>query len=245
MFSKSSAFYDALYGWKDYGSEALRLETLVEPRRRSRGRALLDVACGTGKHLELLKGRWDVAGIDLDPAMVGLARRRLPGVRIEVADMTSFEMGHRYDLVVCLFSSIGYALTVKRLRAAVGCMARHLLPGGVLAVEPWLRPEQLRPGEVGSLLAEGDGFKVARMNVLVEEGRVSVADFHYLLGTAAGVEHFTERHELGLFTDREYRSAFRAAGLEPELDERGLMGRGLYLATRSTPKLKPAQRPTQ
>jgi hypothetical protein len=73
------------------------------------------------------------------------------------------------------------------------------------------------------------------MNVMVVEGTVSVADFHYLLGRPQGVEHFTERHELGLFTHEQYLQAFRQAGLEPELDERGLMGRGLYLAVKDQP----------
>jgi hypothetical protein len=58
---------------------------------------------------------------------------------------------------------------------------------------------------------------------------VSTIDFAYSVGTPAGVEQFTEHHELGLFTDEEYRGAFAAAGLAVEHDAEGLMGRGLYL----------------
>ena len=58
-----------------------------------------------------------------------------------------------------------------------------------------------------------------------------ILDFHYLVGTPEGVEHFTEHHELGLFTDEEYRNAFTAAGLQVAHDPEGLIGRGLYIGT--------------
>ena len=50
--------------------------------------------------------------------------------------------------------------------------------------------------------------------------------------TNDGAEHFTEHHEAGLFTRAQMTEAFEAAGLAVELDEEGLIGRGLYVATR-------------
>ena len=47
---------------------------------------------------------------------------------------------------------------------------------------------------------------------------------------AKSVEHFVEHHELALFTREEHLAAFRAAGLQVEHDEEGLIGRGLYIA---------------
>ncbi len=62
--------------------------------------------------------------------------------------MTEFDLATTYDAVTCLFSAIGYVRTVDRMNRAVACMARHVKPGGVLIVEPWITPEDWKPGNI-------------------------------------------------------------------------------------------------
>jgi SAM-dependent methyltransferase len=225
VFSRSASLYDPLYAtFKDYAAEVERLRALIGERR-----TLLDVACGTGKHLELLREHYDVAGLDLDPGLLAIARERLPGVELHEADMTDFDLGRRFDVVTCLFSSIGYVVTVERLHEAIAAMARHLEPGGLLVVEPWLMPDAWRDGTVSMLVVDEPERKLVRMSRSLRRDRVSVVEFHYLIATAEAGEHFVERHELGLFNDEEYRAAFAAAGLGVDHDPEGLMGRGLYV----------------
>jgi SAM-dependent methyltransferase len=233
VFTGSAAFYDAVYGFKDYAAEAARLRDFLERRLGAGAPAtLLDVACGTGNHLEQLRRWYAVEGLDADARLLAVAAERLPGVPLHLGDMTGFDLGREFGAVTCLFSSIGYVRTGARLRRAVASLARHVAPGGVLAVEPWFDPENYRPGGPHALFVDQPDLKLARMNVSVAADGVSVLDFHYLLATPAGVKHFTEHHELGLFTREEYEAAFRAAGLRVEYDAEGLIGRGLYLGTR-------------
>jgi SAM-dependent methyltransferase len=228
MFTKSARFYDAVYSFKDYAVEAEKMDALIQ-ERKSGARTLLDVACGTGKHLEHLRGRYDAEGLDLDPELLAIARERLPGVALHEEDMTTFDLGRRFDAVICLFSSIGYARTVEDLNRAVAAMARHLEPEGVLVVEPWITPDAWQGGYVGSVFVDEPDLKIARVDLPQRDGRVSRVDFHYLVATPAGIDRFEERHELCLFNHEEYVAAFRAAGLEVEHDPEGLMGRGLYV----------------
>jgi SAM-dependent methyltransferase len=230
LFSRSARIYDAIYASiRDYPKEAAELDGLIQERRPG-ARTLLDVACGTGAHLEHLPG-YELEGLDLDPEMLAVARERLPAVAFHQGDMADFDLGRRFDAVVCMFSSIGYVKTEERLRTAAAAFGRHLEPGGVLVVEPWLSPEDWQDRHIGSVFVEEPELRIARMNVPEREGDVSIVEFQYLVGTLDGIERFSERHELGLFTREQYLDAFRSAGLEVEHDPEGPMGRGLYVGT--------------
>lgn len=228
MFALSAHLYDALYSWKDYRGETAKIVDLVAGLH-PQARTLLDVACGTGKHLELLRKHFEVEGVDLDPRLLEIARHRLPDVALHEGDMASFDLGNAFDVVLCLFSSIGYMETPERLRQATRRLVSHVAPGGLLLVEPWLHPDGYEVGHVGLLTVEEADLKITRMNSSRRDGDVSVLDFHYLVGTSRGIEHFTEDHRLGLFTDQEYRDALTDVGLEL-LEDADLMGRGLYVA---------------
>jgi SAM-dependent methyltransferase len=232
VFRKTERLYDAIYAWKDYAGEVARLESLIDARLPN-ARTLLDVACGTGKHLELLRRRFEVAGVDADPAMVDIARERLgPSVPLHVADMADFDLGRRFDVVTCLFSSIAYVRTDERLRSAVAGLVRHTTPGGLVIVEPWFTPDQWAAGHLHAIYVDEPDLKVARLSLSGPLTDPLTMTFHYLVGTPEGIEHLTEDHVVGMFTADQYVEAFRAAGVEPEHDPEGLMGRGLYVGVR-------------
>ncbi len=232
MFTKSEAFYDAIYNtMKDYDKEAQQIHAVIKQYKQSPGNALLDVACGTGAHIASLQRDYTVEGLDLDGQMLAIATRRNPGIIFHRADMVDFDLGYTFDVVRCLFSSIGYTKTLPRMRQALQTMRRHLNPGGVLLIEPWLAAERFKAGHLSATFVNQPDLKIARMNKGEVEGRVSIMNFHYLVATPAGIEHFTELHELGLFSHEEYLDAFRSSGLEVvhDPDPEKLMGRGLYI----------------
>ena len=227
MFRKSAAWYDAVYSFKDYAAESARVSALIRERNPSAA-SLLDVACGTGKHLEHFAKEYEVAGVDLDPNLLAIARARLPGVPLTVGDMRSFDLGRTFDAVTCLFSAIGYVHGVTELAAAAAAMAGHLEPGGVFVVEPWFSPETWEAGHIAARFVDEPDLKIARMNVSgtpLPNGRL-VLHFEYLVMTREdGVVHFTEDHDTTLFTEDDYLEALRAAGLDVTFDREGLMPR--------------------
>jgi ubiquinone/menaquinone biosynthesis C-methylase UbiE len=236
VFSKSSRFYDAFYdaAGKDYRREADAVLEIVRAHNPG-ATTLLDVACGTGRHLEVFADHLTCTGVDLDEDLLDQASRRCPAVRFQQGDMTDLALGASFDVVTCLFSSIAYTVTANRLRAAVSSMADHLNPGGVLVVEPFVSPERWMTGHTGAIFIDEPDLKAARIDTSERRDDRVTLFLHYLIGAGGDIEYLREDHELGLFRTEDHLSAFEEAGLEVEFDEVGLIGRGLVVGVRSEP----------
>lgn len=222
-------FYDKIYSFKDYEQEAQQVLRVAEDHLRAPGKSLLDVACGTGRHIEYLKDRYEVEGLDISEGMLAAARIRNPNVTFHHGDMIGFELGRSFDVITCLFSAIGYAKTLDLAGQAIACMSRHLNPGGVVIVEPWFAPTAWQAGTVHAMLVDEAELKIARVNTSFVNGRISHFDLHHLIGTPEGTSHFVEHHELGLFEIDEMRQLFTDAGFSVTYDSEGITGRGLYV----------------
>lgn len=230
-YASMASVYDVMYSGKDYAAEARRIDEIIRARNPD-ARTLLDVACGTGRHLEQLREMYDVEGTDISTEMLTVARDRLPGVTLHESDMRELSLARTFDAITCLFSAIGYAQSAAGLDETIKAFAAHLAPGGVLVVESWLGPDEFQEGRVDLLVRETPEMKIARVNTTVRRGHTSILEFQWLVGTPRGIEHSGDTHELALFTHEQYEEAFRKAGLRVETDPEGLIGRALYIGVR-------------
>jgi len=231
--SESPEYYDQIYGEKDYAGEAARIVDLIEARVPS-ATTLLDVACGTGRHLEHLSTRFTCEGVDVSPDLLERARHRCPDVPFTVGDMATFDLQRTFDVVTCLFSAIGYTRTPDGLRAAVSAMARHVAPGGLLVVEPFVQPDEWNDGRVSAETPVNDGDRaLVRLVTSGRDGDIAILDMHYLSARGTDVSYSHERLHIGLFTWDQIVEAFEEAGLDDvTLDTEGLIGRGLVVGSR-------------
>jgi SAM-dependent methyltransferase len=125
--------YDAVTG--DSATEAALIRDILG--RRHRGAAtLLDVACGTGAITALLSPAYQVSGLDIAPAMLAVARDKLPGgTPLYLADMTSFTLSARFDAIVCAYQGVNHLLSLEAWKSFFGCAYRHLNAGGVFVFD--------------------------------------------------------------------------------------------------------------
>lgn len=216
MYRDLAVYYDRIYSWKAYRSQTLHLMRLARRFGNLRGRRWLDVACGTGRHLEHLRGRYDVVGLDQSRTMLQQARRRLPGIRLELGDMRSFDLGERFDVVSCLFSAIGYLRTEADILRAFRTFARHLVPGGVVLVEPWIAPSDYRRGHIALDVYQDETTKIVRAGYSARRGPFARIVFDYLIGESGhGFRHVQEVEELRMVPYDRLKQLLARAGLRP------------------------------
>ncbi len=216
MYGRLARYYDLVYGSKDYAREVSELRALVQRYGKRPAHSWLDVACGTGRHLELLRRYYRVTGVDLSPAMLRIARRRLPGVRLLQSNMESLHLGERYDVVSCLFSAIGYLRTRAALARAFAAFVSHLQPGGVLLIDPWIEPSRFLPGHVSIDVERTNRTQIARASDSYRSGDLTHLRFQYLIAERGHpVAYRRETETLRLTSRAEFLRLAKSHGMTP------------------------------
>ncbi len=131
FYSELAPLYDFICTLEDRRKDVAVLGRLIKRHLRSKGKKLLDVACGTGLEDKYLKTSFDLTGIDLNNGVLRIARRRNPDVRYLQGDMKTFDLGTQFDVITC-FDAMCYLRTYRDLRKTLSNFHDHLVPGGLL-----------------------------------------------------------------------------------------------------------------
>lgn len=144
-FSEYSNFYDLYYADKDYAAEADFVLELAS-RFGAIPQTLLDMGCGTGRHLEQFVNKGLTCdGFDLSSEMLSQAKERLAGsgVTLQEGNLVDFENHKKYDLVIAMFAVMGYLSDNEQLLAGLRTAQKHLNPKGVFIFDGWFGPAVL------------------------------------------------------------------------------------------------------
>ena len=143
-YERFAAFYDVVMD--DPGPRAARVNAAIDIHRPDPA-TLLELGCGTGSILARLDTGAQLTGLDRSPQMLEIAAAKVPGAQLIEGDMTSFDLGRRFDVVICVFDSVNHLLDVEAWVSLFANVHRHLAEGGLFVLDVNTVGELHRLGE--------------------------------------------------------------------------------------------------
>ena len=196
---------------------------------------MLDVGCGTGEHLKYFSLGFNCTGLDINRRMIETAKNKVPEAKFKEANMIGFRLRSRFDVIVCLFGSVGYVQSFNNLVKALDNFYRHLNDTGLVILEPWVFKKDFKKAHISLDTYEDDKLKFVRM----ARSRISrstwLIHMHYLVGKKGEIKHFSEVHKMLALDYQDYVKAFDQAGFKDTkyLTENLWDGcRGLFVGTK-------------
>jgi SAM-dependent methyltransferase len=221
--SLHAQWHDRFHRGKNYRSEVEQLRLILE--REGAVGSILDLGCGTGRHLDLLAAAgYEVTGVDRSSTMVAAAKERLAryGERATVVESDLFDLAldRTFGAVIMMFSLLGYQVPNEAALAALGTAHRHLRPGGLLLFD------LLDAAAVFGARQPDDGMSVitegSRQLLTAHSTRMDVAEQvlsftlrMWLLDAERLIDQDVETHHVRVFLRRELDLLLRRAGFEP------------------------------
>jgi SAM-dependent methyltransferase len=162
---RHAELYDLFYAEKPYAEEAAFIHECIQ-RYGPTGKRILELACGTGTHSLLLeKYGYEIIATDYSSDMLICAREKAQNAnsRIEFRrqDMRTLNVPERpFDVVLCLFDSIGYVVTNENIFHVLRAVHDHLAIDGLFIFEFW---------HAGAMIHSYDPLRIRRFKTSAGE----------------------------------------------------------------------------
>ena len=216
VFDRYGAYYDLLYGDKDYQAE---VEYVARTLRSAapKTKTLLEFGSGTGRHGRLFASDgFQVVGVERSESMVAAARvapsqAGAGSFECTQGDIGTVKLDRAFDAVIALFHVVSYQTTDEEIARTFANAADHLNPGGLFLFDVWHGPAVLKQGPSPRTKRVADAntrlTRVANPELHAESHIVVV---HYKITVESirdnRTETFQEEHQMRYFFPNEIES---------------------------------------
>ena len=227
-YKEFAKYYDLLYSNLEYDKDVKRIIELVSEYKESNGNELLDVACGTGTHINYLKSKFNCTGIDLNESMLNEARKKNIGNKFEIGNMKSFNLNKEFDVVTCLFNSMNYLENNTELKETITNFYNHLKKGGITIME--LLDEDFAKKLNHLRTYDGEDIKIARIGEIELKGDFFDFNLHYMISKKGEeIIKAEDTHKCRRFPKEDILSTMKETGFQTKYIKKGFYDKGLFI----------------
>lgn len=181
LYNELSKYIDASYrATKDYQQE---VDFIQRRTARITGKKIvIDVACGSGGHAELLsKAGFEVYAVDFNPGMLRLVKKNLHSAKIFKQDMRHLQVPVQADVLICMYNSINYNYSYAELSRTLKRFYDHLKPGGIVVFDTAFMTDTWKPGPFSVETITTPDFEVARVNKSSKQRSFGIVDIVFVI----------------------------------------------------------------
>lgn len=199
------SLYPIVYAHRDVASAKAEANFAAECLGLKPSDRLLDVGCGTGRHLVHLAPLAGCAiGLDFSETLLARAYDAMREAAWVRADMRHLPFGETFDAVTSFFTSLGYFAREEENERAIAELARVLRPGGRFFVD-YLNAPYVERTLIPESFREQDGFGIHERRWIDPEAR----RVNKTVRVTRGAETVGEWMEsVRMYTGSEFRALF-------------------------------------
>lgn len=209
-YATLATHYDLIFQDKDYHYESNFIKRIIK-ERKPEARSILDVGCGTGTHLNLLKDDFhDLYGVDVNPEMIREAKKKSTMIKYSVGSMADFKLGRKFDVLISLYSVFNYNLSIRDARKSLTNFKKHLNRNGLVVLALYT-PSNFEK-KVSLHVGKNNGIEAVKINEFStdKKTRIETSNYFVLLKDKNGINFFTElNHKYRIYAAAEFTSLLK------------------------------------
>src|SRR3989338_4135670 len=217
---KYAEFYDLFNSQKDYESESSFLKEVFKKYCGDKIKTILDLGCGTGVNAGIIASNgYDVTGIDISQDMIEIAKsKKIQDTKFIVGDMSNFKLNKKFDVIICMFSALGYLTKNEEIESFFKSVRNHLNQKGLLVIDCWNGLGVIRElPVVREKNVEIKDVRVIRTSYPKLDSLNHLCDIKFLVKIFEKnylKEEYNEQHKVRFFFPQEMRKYLKDAGFE-------------------------------
>lgn len=213
LYNELAKYYDS-FNFSDYKKQAEFVVNIIkEYMPDDRNVKILDLACGTGEHIKILKKNFQISGLDLNEGMIKVAKEKNPNIDIVRGDLNNLHITkNKYNIIYCFSSSIQYVLDPNNLVNVFKSIRQGLKDKGVFILDLAYCQEKWQEGYVGIKTVVKDNFQIAEIFKSKSVDNISYYNPIYLINENGENKFYIDDHKIYLYSINYVRSILKNSG---------------------------------